>query len=55
MISPEDLKLFQFADDPASAFELLKVGLADYAKQSDTPETPAIAKSRNPQRPSGTD
>ena len=55
MISPEDLKLFQFADDPASAFELLKVGLADYAKQADTPETPAIAKSRNPQRPAGTD
>src|SRR5579863_7951778 len=42
MISPEDLELFQFTDDPATAFELLKTGLADYAKQADTPETPAI-------------
>jgi uncharacterized protein (TIGR00730 family) len=55
MISSEDLKLFQFADDPLTAFELLKIGLADYAKQLDTPEMPAIAKSRNPQRPAGTD
>ena len=29
MISPEDLSLFQFADDPATAFEMLKTGLAD--------------------------
>ena len=27
MISPEDLNLFQFADDPATAFEILKEGL----------------------------
>ena len=38
MISPEDLNLFQFADDPATAFELLKTGLAEYAMQHDTPE-----------------
>ena len=52
MISPEDLTLFQFADDPQSAFELLKKSLAMYVKP-DTPELPAIAKSRNPQKPSG--
>ena len=52
-ISPEDLKLFQFADDPQTAFELLKPGLAEYAKQVDA-ELPAFAKARNPQRPAGT-
>ncbi len=31
MISPEDLKLFQYADDPQTAFELLKAGLTTYA------------------------
>jgi len=51
MISPEDLKLFDYADDPQSAFELLKPGLTRYALQPDTPETPAISKSRHPQRP----
>jgi uncharacterized protein (TIGR00730 family) len=54
MISPEDLDLFQYADDPQSAFELLKAGLTTYALQLDTPETPAISRSRNPQKPSGT-
>jgi len=54
VISPEDLNLFQFADDPASAFELLKTGLTAYALQPETPETPAISKSRNPQKPMGT-
>jgi predicted Rossmann-fold nucleotide-binding protein len=54
MISAEDLNLFQFADDPQTAFELLKPGLAEYAAQSDTMEMPAFAKSRNPQRPAGT-
>lgn len=54
MISPEDLNLFQYADDPQTAFELLKVGLTVYAQQHDTPETPAISMSRNPQRPGGT-
>ena len=48
MISPEDLKLFQYADDPQSAFEILKGGLMKYATQPDTLETPAIARSRNP-------
>jgi uncharacterized protein (TIGR00730 family) len=54
MISPEDLDLFHYADDPQTAFELLKVGLMTYALQTDTPETPAISRSRNPQKPSGT-
>jgi uncharacterized protein (TIGR00730 family) len=50
MISAEDLKLFQFADDPATAFELLKVGLAEYAAQHDAPEMPALSKSTVPPR-----
>jgi uncharacterized protein (TIGR00730 family) len=54
-ISPEDLSLFQYADDPASAFEILKKGLTTYALQPETPEMPAISKSRNPQRPGGTE
>ncbi len=54
MISPEDMSLFQYADDPATAFEILKSGLLTYALQTDTPESPAISKSRNPQRPGGT-
>ncbi len=53
MIAPEDLDLFQFVDDPATAFELLKAGLADYALQHDTPELPAVSKSINPQKPEG--
>jgi uncharacterized protein (TIGR00730 family) len=53
MISPEDLELFSFADDPASAFNLLTQGLSRYV-QPETPELPAIAKSRNPQNPAGT-
>ena len=53
MISPEDLNLFQFADDPQAAFEILRGGLMTYAMQPDTPETLAISKSRNPQRPEG--
>jgi predicted Rossmann-fold nucleotide-binding protein len=53
MISPEDLSLFQFADDPETAFELLKPGLAVYAAQVDL-EMPAFAKSRNPQQTAGT-
>jgi predicted Rossmann-fold nucleotide-binding protein len=52
-ISAEDLNLFQFADDPETAFEILKPGLAEYAAQTDT-EMPSFAKSRNPQRPAGT-
>jgi len=53
MISAEDLALFQFVDDPATAFELLTAGLATYAMQHDTPEVPAVAKSVNPQKPDG--
>jgi len=55
VISPGDLDLFQYADDPQTAFELLKTGLLAHALQPETPETPAIAKSRNPQKPAGTD
>jgi uncharacterized protein (TIGR00730 family) len=54
MISPEDLNLFQYADDPQTAFDLLKEGLMMYAMQPETPELPSISKSRNPQKPSGT-
>jgi predicted Rossmann-fold nucleotide-binding protein len=54
MIAPEDLNLFQYADDPATAFEILKSGLMMYALQHDTPELPSISKSRNPQKPAGT-
>jgi uncharacterized protein (TIGR00730 family) len=53
MVAPEDLNLFQFVDDPATAFELLKVGLAQYAAQHDTPEMPAISRSVNPNTPGG--
>src|ERR1022692_1552549 len=52
-IAREDLDLFQIADDPATAFEMLKTGLAAYALQNDTPEMPAMSKSRNPQKPEG--
>jgi uncharacterized protein (TIGR00730 family) len=51
MISPEDLQLFQFADEPETAMKLLSDGLIKYYLQPKvaTPgeeETPAIAKSR---------
>jgi uncharacterized protein (TIGR00730 family) len=52
MISPEDLDLFKYADDPQTAFEILKEGLMKYALQPE-PETPSISKSRNPQAPIG--
>jgi hypothetical protein len=52
MISAEDLSLFQFADDPQSAFDLLKKCLAMYVTP-ENPEMPAISKSRNPQKPAG--
>jgi uncharacterized protein (TIGR00730 family) len=54
MISPEDMNLFQFADDPRTAFELLKSGLTAHALQPETPEMPAISRSRNPLKPAGT-
>src|SRR5579863_9862526 len=53
MISPEDLNLFHYADDPQSAFDFLKIVLTTHAMQPETPETPAISRSRNPQKPSG--
>jgi uncharacterized protein (TIGR00730 family) len=52
MISPEDLNLFQFADDPDTAMGLLRDGLTKYylqPKAAVTPgeeETPAISRSR---------
>ena len=53
MISPEDLDLFQYADDPQSAFEILKTALMTHALQPESPETPSISKSRNPRAPEG--
>jgi uncharacterized protein (TIGR00730 family) len=53
MISAADLDLFQYADDTDTAMEILKEGLMKYALQPETPETPAIARSRNPQKPAG--
>jgi len=52
MISPEDLSLFRYVDDPQTAFEWLKTDLMA-ALQPETLETPAIARSRNPQKPAG--
>ena len=46
-IAAEDLDLFQYADDPETAFRLLRDHLLTYL-QPETPETPAISKSRNP-------
>jgi uncharacterized protein (TIGR00730 family) len=47
-IAPEDLSLFQYADDPETAFEILKDGLTKYYIQeavlAEPKETPAIAK-----------
>jgi len=42
MIDGEDLKLFQFADDPATALALLQAGIAAELEET----TPAIAHSR---------
>jgi uncharacterized protein (TIGR00730 family) len=53
VISPQDLGLFQFADDPESAFDVLKSGLMYYAARPETAEVPAISPSRNPQKPAG--
>ena len=54
MISASDLDLFHYADTPETAFELLRENLMVYAAVPETAETPAIAKSRNPQKPTGT-
>ncbi len=53
MISPEDTELFQYADDPETAFDILRDGLVHYHITPETMETPAIAKSRDPQSPEG--
>jgi uncharacterized protein (TIGR00730 family) len=51
-ISPEDLKLFQYADDPAEALLILEEKLTKYFLEPEkplpeaAPETPQIAKSR---------
>ncbi len=50
-ISPEDLDLFEYADDPQTAFQILKDGLTELYLEPREPlpeheqETPAIAKS----------
>jgi hypothetical protein len=44
MINREDLALFQFADDPATALELLQAGIAAELEEA----TPSIAHSRTP-------
>ena len=46
-ISPEDVNLFEFADDPDTALRILQEGLMKHHLQPE-PETPAIAKSRDP-------
>jgi uncharacterized protein (TIGR00730 family) len=46
-ISAADLELFQFADTPESAMELLRVGLECYVAATET-EVPAIAHSTRP-------
>ena len=53
MISREDLALFQFADTPASAIEILKPHLMSYTVPTEAAETPSMAKSLNPQKPGG--
>src|SRR5579885_2036784 len=51
-ISSSDLELFRYADDPQTAFDILRVDLQKYALQPE-PELPAIAKSRHPAKPPG--
>ena len=46
MINREDLALFQFADEPATALGLLQAGIVAELEEA----TPAIAHSRTPQR-----
>jgi predicted Rossmann-fold nucleotide-binding protein len=44
MIAPEDLGLFQYADDPPTALGLLKAALADEREEADS----SFAHSRTP-------
>src|SRR5471030_1506556 len=53
MIAPDDLDLFQYADDPQTAFDILTTNLKTYALVPETHETPSISKSINPQKPEG--
>jgi len=48
MISPEDIHIFQEADDPQTALRLLQEGLTKYYPAADAEEgaTPTLAKSR---------
>jgi uncharacterized protein (TIGR00730 family) len=47
MISPDDLGLFQYADDVETAFEMVRDGLSRHHLQT-RPETPDMAKSLDP-------
>lgn len=49
MISPEDLQLFRYADDPAAALSLLQAALVPEAAEP----TPAFAHSRTPKDQDG--
>jgi hypothetical protein len=50
-ISPDDLKLFQYADDVDTAFQILHDGLTEFYLKPEKPrgvpdeESPAIARS----------
>ena len=46
-ISPEDLNLFEFADDVEAALQILQDGLMKHHVQAE-PETPAMAKAIDP-------
>ena len=46
MISPDDLNLFAFADDPGTALQLLQKGIAREPEKEADEETPAVAHSR---------
>ncbi len=49
-ISASDLELFQYVDDPETAFEMLKTALNKFLVEPGVVETPAIAKSRDPRK-----
>jgi uncharacterized protein (TIGR00730 family) len=51
-IAASDLELFRYADDPETALNMLKEHLTTHW-QPETPETPSISKSRDPQNPAG--
>lgn len=44
MISPEDLQLFEFADDPAAALEIMKAAIEVESEET----IPSFARSRSP-------